>query len=132
MLPHDHAISLQCLRFTAPYPFFLHSSRFGHPISLLTLSLAPHSPLLSLFFYSLPFLFHHHLSKPTELSIHYSISYLIVCAVWFVVYLNLSFLSHVVDRGGNKTVSWILISFDSSTLEAIFGCLEGLDGPDGR
>jgi len=31
------------------------------------------------------------------------LSYLCVLLAWFVVYLTLSFLSDVVDRGGNKT-----------------------------
>ena len=44
-----------------------------------------------------------HLSRLTELSIHYSICYLIVCAVWFVVYLTLTLLSDVVDHSGNET-----------------------------
>jgi hypothetical protein len=47
------------------------------------------------------FLLPRHPSRLTELSIHYSICYLIYVSVWFVVYLTLSFLSDVVDRGGN-------------------------------
>ena len=79
-VPHDHALSPQCLHLTASFPSFLHLSHFGHPpIALLTLyrhSSCPSHP----FHPPLPFFLT--ICQSTELSIHYSICYLIcVCCL---------------------------------------------------
>jgi len=130
MFTYDHVLSPQCLHFTAHLSFFLHLPRSGHPL------LAPHRhPLYPSHPFHLPppLLLPRRLSRPTELSIHYSICYLIVCAVWFVVYLNLSFLLDVVDRGGNKTAFGYFNLVFPSVLAVVFRYLGPRPyGRDGR
>ena len=103
-----------CSFMITPYPrsactllhfshFFLHPSRSGH--SPMTPSVLhwdpsyPSHPFLSLF------LFFFLAICPGLLNYRFTTVYVIlfVCAVCFVVYLTLSLLLDVVDRGGNKT-----------------------------
>lgn len=124
---HDHALSPQCLGFYCTFPFSSCTRPFldtpPHPRYPIP---DTHLALLALLSYPLPLCFTPrlsssiHLSRPTELSIHYNICYLIVRAVWFVVYLTLSFLSDVVDHGGNKTAFGYFIYPAPVILEGIF------------
>lgn len=93
--PRSACILLYLSLFLALVSFQTSSNSLASPPSTFPFPF-PHPP-------STPFLLPPHLSRFTELSIHYSICYLIVCAVWFVAYLTLSILSDVVDRSGNET-----------------------------
>ena len=80
-----------------------------------------------------PFHLPRHPSRSIELSIHYSICYLIVCAVWFVVYPTLSLVGHSGSWWKQKTAfGFLYISIVPGLLGIIFRCLEGPMVPDGR
>ena len=102
MFIHDHVLSPQCLHFTAPFPFSCTRLILDTRFAAL---LVPHrhfSYPFTLFLPLPPFSFL--VICPNSLNYRFTTVYgiLFVCAVWFVVYLTLSFLSDVADRSGTR------------------------------
>ena len=120
-LPYVHSRSRPIPAVPALYRTFLFSCTClisdslasPSPASLLPSSPFPSSPPPSFFLVICPGLLNYRFTTVYVI--------LFACAVWFVVYLTLSFLLDVVDRSGNKTALDLLTPLFKAPLRLLWG-----------